>query len=303
MNNRYLLEDLRLFCKVVRCQGFAAAARELGVSNALISKRIAALEKAFQVRLLHRTTRRISLTEQGNIVYQRTQRILDDVDSMSEAVSNVRADLTGRLRLCTSSGFGRNRLAFAVSEFAKRCPLLEIQLELLDRPVDLVGEGFQLDIRIGTVGDTGLIARRITKNARVMCASPDYLATHGTPAKLEELLGHHCIEIRERDRDFGLWVLKGPNGIESIRVRGPLSASNGEIVHQWAIDGHGIILRSWWDVRSSIEKGLLVRILPEYEQEADVWAVYPAPLSSSGKVRAFVEFLEEWLNREPGANA
>jgi LysR family transcriptional activator of dmlA len=297
VNNKPLLEDLRLFCKVVRCRGFAATACELGVSNALISKRIAVLEESFQVRLLHRTTRRISLTEQGDIVYQRAQRILDEVDSMREEVLNVRVDLSGKLRLCTSSGFGRNRLASAISEFAQRFPLLKIQLELLDRPVDLVGEGFQLDIRIGAVDDSGLIARRISHNSRVICAAPAYLTRCGTPTQLNELAHHHCIEIRERDRDFGLWMLKGPNGSETVRIHGPLSASNGEIVHQWAIDGHGIILRSLWDVRPSIEKGLLVRILPEYEQEADVWAVYPAPLSSSAKVRAFVGFLEEWLKK------
>ncbi len=298
MNNKPLLEDLRLFCTVVRCRGFAAAARQLGVSNALISKRIAVLENAFQVTLLHRTTRRMSLTEQGEIVYQRALRVLDEVDSMSEAVSNVKVELSGRLRLCTSSGFGRNRLGAAISEFAQRFPLLEIQLELIDRPVDLVGEGFQLDIRIGAINDSGLIARRIFRNARVLCAAPAYLARYGTPKQLSELTQHHCIEIRERDRDFGLWVLNGPNGNESVRIRGPLSASNGEIVHQWAIDGHGIILRSWWDVAPSIEKGLLRRILPGYEQEADVWAVYPARLSSSAKVRAFVEFLEDWLHRD-----
>ena len=296
MNNKPLLEDLRLFCTVVRRRGFAASARELGVSNALISKRIAILEGVLQVKLLHRTTRSVSLTEQGDIVYQQAQRILDEIDRMSEDVSHVKADLSGKLRLCTSSGFGRNRLAPAISEFALRYPLLEIQLELLDRPVDLVGEGFHLDIRIGRVSDSNLIARRIARNVRVICAAPAYLNCSGTPAELSELARHRCIEIRERDRDFGHWTLRGPNGIETVKISGPLSASNGEIVHQWAIDGHGITLRSLWDVAPSIDSGLLVRVLPQYEQEADVWAAYPSRLSSSAKVRLFVEFLEGWLD-------
>jgi len=139
VNNKPLLEDLRLFCTVVRRRGFAASARELGVSNALISKRIAILEGVLQVKLLYRTTRSVSLTEQGDIVYQRAQRILDEVDRMSEDVSHVKASLSGKLRLCTSSGFGRNRLAPAISEFALRYPMLEIQLELIDRPFDLAG--------------------------------------------------------------------------------------------------------------------------------------------------------------------
>lgn len=296
MNNKPLLEDLRLFCTVVRRRGFAASARELGVSNALISKRIAILEDVLQVKLLYRTTRSVSLTEQGDIVYQRAQRILDEVDRMSEDVSHVKASLSGKLRLCTSSGFGRNRLAPAISEFALRYPMLEIQLELIDRPVDLVGEGFHLDIRIGRVSDSNLIARRIARNVRVICAAPAYLNRAGTPAALSELARHRCIEIRERDRDFGHWSLRGPNGIETVKISGPLSASNGEIVHQWAIDGHGITLRSLWDVAPSIDRGLLVRILPQYEQEADVWAAYPGRLSSSAKVREFVEFLEGWLD-------
>ena len=296
MNNKPLLEDLRLFCAVVRRRGFAASARELGVSNALISKRIAVLEGVLQTKLLHRTTRSVNLTEQGDIVYQRAQRILDEVDRMSEDVSHARADLSGKLRLCTSSGFGRNRLAPAISEFARKYPGLEIQLELLDRPVDLVGEGFQLGIQIGRARDSNLIARRIARNVRVICAAPAYLDRYGPPTTLSELTRHRCIEIRERDRDFGHWTLQGPNGIETVRITGPLSASNGEIVHQWAIDGHGITLRSLWDVAPSIDRGLLVRILPQYTQDADVWAVYPDRLSSSTKVRVFVEFLERWLD-------
>ena len=295
MNNKPLLEDLRLFCTVVRCHGFAASAREMGVSNAFVSKRVAALEAALNVKLLHRTTRQVSLTEHGEAVLQSAQRVLDEVDRMSEEVSNTRVDVSGKLRLCTSSGFGRNRLAAAISAFALQYPRIELQLELLDRPVDLVGEGFQLDIRVGTVSDPNLIARKIADNARVICAAPGYLAQGGTPTELAQLARHRCIEIRERDRDFAVWKLQGPKGIETVRVNGPLSASNGEVVHQWAIDGHGIILRSAWDVAPSIRKGRLVRILPEYEQEAHVWAVYPARLSSSAKVRIFVEFLEQWL--------
>jgi len=298
VNNRPLLEDLRLFCSVVRCGGFAASARELGVSNALVSKRIAVLEEAFRVKLLHRTTRKVSLTEQGGLVLRHAQRIIDEVDRLSEEVSDARVDLRGQLRVCTSTGFGRNRLAAAISEFVGLHPLLEIQLELIDRPVDLVGEGFHLDIRVGAVNDPSLIARKVADNARIICAAPAYLAQWGTPMTLTDLARHRCIEIRERDRDFGLWRLSGPDGVEKVRVHGPLSASNGEIVHQWAIDGHGIILRSSWDVAPSLRDGRLVRILADYAQEANVWAVYPARLSSSAKVRVFVEFIAEWLARQ-----
>jgi LysR family transcriptional activator of dmlA len=298
VNNKPLLEDLRLFCTVVRKRSFVASAQELGVSKALVSKRIALLEAALDVRLLHRTTRSVSTTESGDIVHQWAQRILEDVDQMSEAVSVAKLSPRGRLRICTSSGFGRNRLAPAISALARCYPFLEIQLELVDRRVDLVGEGFDLDIRIGEVHEPDLIARRIARNARILCAAPSYLKQHGEPTVLSELVQHQCIVIRERDQDAIGWKLTGPQGKETVRVKGALSTNNGEVVHEWAIDGHGIILRSIWDVGPSLKNGRLVRVLPEYQQDADVWAVYSSRLSGSAKVRVCVEFFEEWLNQE-----
>ncbi|QDF99431.1 LysR family transcriptional regulator [Azoarcus sp. DD4] len=300
MNNKPLLEDLRLYCTVVRRRGFAASARELGVSNAYVSKRIALLEDALGAKLLHRTTRSVSLTEQGEVVLQWAQRIVDDVDRLAEAVSAEKMAPAGLLRVCTSSGFGRNRVGPALAALAERYPALEIQLELLDRPVDLVGEGFQLDIRVGAVREPDLISRRIACNERVLCAAPAYLARHGTPARLAELAQHRCIVIRERDQDFGRWTLSGPDGPETVKVGGPLSANNGEVVRQWALAGHGIILRSRWDVGPALARGELAQVLPAYRQEADVWAVYPSRLSSSAKVRVCVEFLEAWLGTVSG---
>lgn len=298
MNIKPQLEDLRLFCTVVRLGSFAASARELGISKAVVSKRMALLEAAVQATLLHRTTRRVTLTAQGDIVHPWAQRILDDVDQMGEALSLERAAPAGLLRICSSTGFGRVRLTPALSALARQYPALEIQVELLDRPVDLVGEGFQLDIRVGAVSEGNVMTRRIARNRRILCAAPAYLAQRGTPARLEELKAHHCIAIRERDQEFGRWSLSGPAGIEIIRVGGPLSANNGEMVRQWAVDGHGIILRSRWDVAADIAGGRLVRILPDYAQEADVWAVYPSRLSTSARLRVCVEFLEEWFARE-----
>jgi LysR family transcriptional activator of dmlA len=297
VNNKPLLDDLQLFCTIVRHGSFAASARERGVSNAYVSKRIAILEASLQTRLLHRTTRRVSLTEQGDIVHQWAQRILEDVEQMGEAVSSARSEPDGLLRICTSSGFGRNRVGPALSALARRYPALEIELELLDRPVNLIDEGFHLDIRIGAVSEPNVISRRIARNRRVLCAAPDYLARHGTPQKLADLAGHRCIVIRERDFQFGQWTLHGPQGVEAVRIGGPLSANNGEIVHQWAIAGHGIILRSLWDVGPSIARGDLVHLLPDYAQEVDVWAVTPSRLSTSAKLRVCVEFLEQWLGQ------
>ncbi|QBE63558.1 LysR family transcriptional regulator [Pseudoduganella lutea] len=298
MKNLPALDDLRLFCTVARLKSFAATARTLGVSNALVSKRIGVLEDLFGLRLLHRTTRTVALTEQGQVVHGWALRILEDVEQMGDAVSTEKMAPSGLLRICTSSGFGRNRVSPALSALAKRHPALEIQLELLDRSVDLIGEDFHLDIRVGQAHEPHLISRRIARNARVLCAAPTYLAGYGMPATLADLVAHRCIAIRERNEDFGRWTLQGPHGEETVKVRGPLSASNGEVVHGWALDGHGIILRSIWDVGPAIGRGELVRVLPAYEQPADVWAIYPSRLSTSARVRVCVEFLEEWLRSQ-----
>lgn len=295
MKNLPLLEDLDLFCAVVRHRSFTATARALGVSNAYVSKRIAVLETGLQARLLHRTTRSVALTEQGQVAHGWALRILDDVGQLGEAVSTEKLAPAGLLRICTSSGFGRNRVAPALSALALRYPALEIQLELLDRAVDVIGEEFHLDIRVGQAHEPHLISRRIASNARVLCAAPGYLAQAGTPATLADLARHRCIVIRERHGDFGRWVMQGPDGEESVKVDGPLSASNGEVVHQWALDGHGIILRSLWDVGPALARGELVRVLPGYEQPADVWAVYPSRLSASARLRVCVEFIEAFL--------
>jgi LysR family transcriptional activator of dmlA len=299
--SKSLLEDLSLFCVVVRKHSFAATALELGVSKALVSKRIAVLEQTLGVRLLHRTTRKVALTDHGTVVHQWAQRIQEDVDQLGEAISQRGSSPRGLLRVCTSSGFGRNRVGAAISALARDYPELEVQLELLDRPVDLVGEGFHLDIRVGQVQEPHLIARRIATNQRVLCASPAYLERNGTPGRLAQLAQHRCIVIRERDQDFGRWKLSGPGGEETVRVSGPLSTNNGELVHQWAIDGHGIILRSIWDVGRSLADGSLVRVLPEYHQQADVWAIYPTRLGTAANVRVCVQFLETWLACKPGS--
>ena len=263
MNIKPQLDDLRLFCVVARNRSFAETARELGVSKAVVSKRIALLETAVQERLLHRTTRNVSMTTQGEIVHQWAQRILEDVELMGEAISREKAAPSGLLRICSSTGFGRSRLAPALSEMARQFPLLEIQVELLDRLVDLVDEGFQLDIRVGHVHEGNVIKRRIAQNRRVLCAAPAYLQRFGMPQSLDELKAPRCIPIRERDQDFGRWELEGPEGQDAIRVSAPLSANNGEIVRQWA----------------------------------DVWAVYPSRLSVSAKVKVCVEFLEQWFDQ------
>ncbi|MCW5299956.1 LysR family transcriptional regulator [Herbaspirillum lusitanum] len=300
MNNQSvappLLEDLRLFCVVARKNSFAESAKEMGSSPAYISKRIALLEAALGVRLFHRTTRSVVMTEEGSNVHEWARRILDDVDQMLETVSSAKQVPRGLLKISTSFALGRKYVSPLLSEFARLHPALRIQLELFDRQVDMINEGFDLDIRVGPVHEPHLFAKRIIASQRVLCASPDYLARHGAPQTLSDLTQHQCLVIRERNQSFGIWRMMGPNGAETVKVAGGLASNHGEIIHQWAIDGHGVILRSIWDVAASLKDGSLVRVLPAYFQEADLCAVYPLQLKNSAKIRECVRFLQKNLN-------
>lgn len=296
MNNHPLLEDLRLFCLVVRKSSFAESAKELGASPAYVSKRIAVLEASLGVRLFHRTTRSVVMTEQGSDVHDWARRILGDVEQMIDTVSSARQVPRGLLKISTSFALGRKYVSPLISAFARLHPGLRIQLELFDRQVDMINEGFDLDIRVGPVHEPNLFAKRIVASQRVLCASPAYLAQHGTPGTLSDLTAHQCLVIRERNQSFGIWRMVGPAGAETVKVAGGLASNHGEIIHQWARDGHGIILRSIWDVAASLKDGSLQRVLPDYSQEADLCAVYPLQLKNSAKIRECVRYLQKHLH-------
>jgi LysR family transcriptional activator of dmlA len=291
------LTDLRLLTIVVHAGSLARAAAELGLSPSAVSKRLMLLESRLGVRLLHRTTRRIALTEDGETAYRWARYLLAAADDMAQELSAAGGVPTGVLRVSTSSGFGRNHVAPVLSDFAARHPAVEVRLDALDRPVDPSAEGIDVDVRVGGAREAHLYARRLAANRRVLCASPDYLDRHGRPASLAELAAHRCLVIRERDQPFGAWRLDGPDGVEVARVRGSLSTDLGEIAHRWALDGHGVVLRSYWDVAEGLRSGRLEHVLPAYSQEADVWVVHPTRLSRSPKVNAFVRLLGEHLAR------
>jgi LysR family transcriptional activator of dmlA len=170
---------------------------------------------------------------------------------------------------------------------------MAVRLELFDHLIDIAGEGFDLDVRVGDEIARQFIARLLAPNHRVLCASPDYVKRRGTPRTLADLSAHDCVVIRERDHPFGVWRLDPGNAVETVKVLGSMSTNNGEIAVQWAVDGFGIVLRSIWQVGPLIRDGRLVHVLPDYKQEANVWAVYPTRLSNSAKVRVCVQFLQE----------
>ena len=286
---------------VVRKASFAAAALELGASPAYVSKRIKLLEGELGVKLLHRTTRRVTVTPEGEQAFQWAQRILDDIDHLMQEIGAATGEPRGLLRVSSSFGFGRNVVAPAISQLVRQYPQLQVRLDVFDRLVDVAAEGLDLDVRIGDEIAPHLIARKLASNHRVLCAAPAYLQRRGTPRKLDELLGHDCLVIKERDHPFGVWRLRAGAEERSVKVTGALSTNNGEMAVQWALDGMGIVLRSIWDVRADLASGRLEQVLPEWRQEANIWAVYPTRMSRSAKVRVSVDFLQRYFDDWPAS--
>lgn len=292
-------EDLRVFATAARKASFAAAAEELGMSPAYVSKRIGVLERMLGVRLFHRTTRRVIISEDGEKVYAHAMTILENLDSLLHEVAERRELPRGLLRICSSFGFGRNVVAPVVARLVAAHPALQVRFEVFDRLVDIVSEGFDLDVRIGDEIAPNMIARKLMPNHRILCAAPAYLRQHGAPRSLQDLASHNCLPIKERDMPFGVWSLRNAGGPEeTVKVTGSLSANHGEIALQWAVAGAGIVLRSHWDAAPHLRSGELVQVLPQYAQSANVWAVYPQRLAGSAKVRVCVEFLEQQLARD-----
>ncbi|KAA8729098.1 LysR substrate-binding domain-containing protein [Ewingella americana] len=288
-----LAEDLRVFLAVVNKQSFAAAATELGQSPAYVSKRIQILEEALSARLLHRSTRGIRLTEEGERAQRWALRILDNFDQFIGDLSDSRTEPRGNVHICSSFGFGRCHVAPAVAELAERYPQLSLRLDLYDRVIDLVAEGVDLEILVGDDIPEQHIGKKLAQHQRILCASPDYLKAHGVPESLEALTQHQCLVLKERDNPFGIWSVTAEGEEQRIRVKGALSSNSGEVVLQWALKHHGIILRSQWDVQPYLDSGELVQVLAAYSQPASVWAVYPTRLAESAKLRVCVEFFQQ----------
>lgn len=284
--------DMQFFVLVARHGSLAAAARAVDLTPPAATRRLAALESRLGVRLLNRTTRSLSLTSEGETYLQHATRILAEIRDMEDAVSQGRATPRGLLRVNATLGFGRTAIAPLVSSFAQRYPEVEVQVEVTDRPIDLVDSGFDLAIRFGALPDKRLNARRIMSNRRFLCASPAYLERHGTPATLADLANHRCIIHRQNDDAYGIWRFLHHDHTEVVKVHGMLSSNDGDIVLGWALDGHGILIRSEWDLAKYLDSGRLRVVLPEFTlPDADLFVYYPSRRNQTIRARAFIDFL------------
>lgn len=292
------LPDLSFFATLARHPSLAAAAPEMGLSAPAVSRRLAALEQRLGVRLLNRTTRRLSLTPEGERYLEEGERILRDVDLLERTLAASRDVPRGLLRINATFGFGRRHLAPAISAFLALYPEVEVMLELTDKPLDLTAHAMDLGIRFGPPPDARVLARRIVANRRFVCASPRYLQAHGLPDTPQALAQHDCIVIRENLRAYNQWSLSNGQQSATVKVHGALSTNHGEVAVDWTVAGHGILLRSEWDIAALLREGALVRVLPDWaDTSADIHAVYPQRHHLSAKVRAFIDFLAEWFDK------
>jgi LysR family transcriptional regulator, transcriptional activator for dmlA len=282
--------EMVFFSLLVRAGSFSAAARELDVTTPAVSKRLAQMEARLGVQLLHRTTRRVGLTPEGEIYLAHARRILAEIDDMDQLVSSALAAPKGLLRVNATLGFGRNHIAPLISDFVKRHPEVQVQLQLTVNPPPLTEDAFDVCIRFGEPPDARVIARHLAANRRLICATPGYLARHGTPRTPAELAQHNCIGIRQGDEAYGIWRLTSGKRSETVKVRGNLSTNDGEIAVNWALAGHGILMRAEWDIAKYLRSGRLVQVLENWQTPpADIHAVYPQRLQTAARVRAFVD--------------
>ena len=279
------------FFSLLAHQGsFSAAAREMNVTTPAVSKRLSQMEARLGVQLLNRTTRRISLTAEGELYLEHARRILTDIEDMERLISSAIAKPKGLLRVNATLGFGRTHIAPLISSFAKKFPDVQVQLQLTVNPPALTEDTFDVCIRFGEPPDARVIARRIAGNRRLICASPAYLKVHGTPRTPNELAQHNCIGIRQGDEAYGIWHLSAGQKTETVKVRGSLSTNDGEIAVNWALAGHGLLMRAEWDITKYLHSGRLRQVLENWQTPpADVYAVYPQRLQTAARVKAFVD--------------
>jgi DNA-binding transcriptional LysR family regulator len=295
-----LVNAIRLFTKVVDTGSFSEAGRQLNLDQSSVSRQVSTLEDQLGVRLLNRTTRKLGLTEAGQLYYERAHVILSEIEEANQAVLQLSATPRGTLRLTVPVVFGRMHVAPALPGFLAQYPELKIDLTLTNHVTDLIEEGGDLAIRMGEPSSATLIVRKLAENPWVICASPDYLARQGTPELPEHLLHHNCLTRNPQVGGGHEWQFKGGDGLHSITVSGNLQTNNPEALRAAALGGLGLTRLSSWTVGKDLQSGALRRVLSGYEitpmgGEGPIYAVYPHNRHISAKVRVFVDYLARWL--------
>ncbi len=292
--------ELRTFVRIATSGSLSAAGREMGLALSVVSKRLAALEARTGARLIARSTRSLSLTDEGARLFERAQRILAEVDEAEAMLAHGRLAPQGLLRVSAPVALGRAHVGPVCRDLARAYPAVQIELELTDRVVGLIDEGLDVVIRIGEPQDSGLVVRKLADNHRVLVASPEWVAQNGMPQLPEDLARHECLH---HDRGT-LWRLIGPEGqVVQVPVSSRLRSNNGELWHDWAMEGYGIAQKSWLDVAQDVRNGRLVQVLPDWRSPpAPVCALLPTRTLIPTRLRVFLEAMADHLRafREAG---
>ena len=288
------LKAFETFASVATRGSLSAAARAEGVAPAVISRRLDALEEHLGVKLLVRTTRRIALTHEGAAFLDDCQRILAEVAGAEASVSAGGVQASGHLRVTAPAGFGRRHVAPLVPAFHAAHPRLRISLNLSDRVVDLAGEGYDCAVRVGDLPDSSLVSIRLADNRRLAVAAPAYLARRGAPRHPRELLQHDCLVLSSDASQTRGWAFTDEQGqVQHLRPGGPLDCSDGQVLHDWCLAGHGIAWRSTWEVESEIAAGMLVPVLEAFAAPPNgIYAVFPHAKHLPLRVRVWIDCLK-----------
>jgi DNA-binding transcriptional LysR family regulator len=293
------LSEMEIFVAVVDSGTYTEAGRRLGVSKSHVSKKVSALEDRLGVQLLNRTTRTVSLNDVGRAFYERSALIIEQLKEAERSVTEMHTTPQGTLKISAPSSFGRRFVAPVIVDFLAEFPDISVDLDLADRKVDLIDEGYDLAIRIGELQDSSLMVRKLAGAERYCCASPEYLEAHGTPKHPADLADHQCLEYSYGR--LNTWQFVGPDQQEHyVQVQGRLRANNGEVLVEAGLAGLGISLIPDFMIGDHLQSGRLVRILDEWtEWNAGVWALYPHNRHLSAKVRKFIDHLVREFSPKP----
>jgi len=291
------LEHVRLFVSIATTHNISLAGQQMGLSPAVASAHISKLEQNLGVRLFHRTTRKVSLTEEGTAFLPHAEDVLASVDAARASVGAGEASPRGTLRVAAPASFGRMHLLPALTDFFKQYPELHVDLKLSDTIIDLVEGGFDIAVRNAPLKDSSLVARKLAPDNRVLCASPDYLKQFGEPQTPDDLKNHQCITLMGLEN----WQFQSVSGKQTIKARGNLRTDNGEAVRDACINGLGITVNSSWSAYQQLKTGQLTQILGDYPLVSNtaIWAVYPSSRLLAPKVRAFIDYFVQHFGDTP----
>lgn len=297
------IRQMRIFVAIAETSGLSAAARQLDVSTALVSRGLSMLETRLGVRLATRTTRSLELTEEGQTYYERVRAILHALKDVDNEINQNANTPAGVLRVGVHSEIGRNRIAPLVARFVKDHPEVEIRLVLADEKLDVIQSHLDIAIRVDLPTEVALVARKLMSTKRVLCAAPEYISRFGNPETPDDLLNHSCIRLIRENRLMDRWVFERAGERYLVKVSGVLATDNGEVMHDWVLAGHGISLKARWDIEADLQSGTLIQCLSEYEcTDIELYVVYASRRHLSLRIRRFVDFLVAEFDAENPAS-